>query len=98
MFGIPEWAIGTGFITMMFFAGVGILYRFLPADVRRSRRRGVIGVSVGQSHEALEDIQERLGNVEHLEARLAEVEERLDFAERLLARRPEEQRLPGPPR
>lgn len=33
--------------------------------------------------------------VEHLQGRLAEVEERLDFAERLLASRDQQHQLPG---
>jgi hypothetical protein len=32
---------------------------------------------------------------EHLSARVAELEERVDFAERMLARRQEPDRLPG---
>jgi hypothetical protein len=36
-----------------------------------------------------------LGEVDQLKTRLAEVEERLDFAERLLARRESTEQLPG---
>ncbi|MEO8201181.1 MAG: hypothetical protein ABI679_11715 [Gemmatimonadota bacterium] len=46
-----------------------------------------------------EDVASLQARVTELEAdreRLTELEERLDFAERLLARRPEEGRLPGP--
>jgi len=38
------------------------------------------------------------GEVEQLRRELTEVQERLDFAERLLARRPEAPPLPGTPR
>jgi hypothetical protein len=104
MFGIPEWAIGTGFISFMFFAGIGLMYRFMPPDARRHRlerheqkRLRALGMIGALSHDpgALDDIQDRLGHLEQLEPRLAEVEERLDFAERLLARQADEQKLPG---
>lgn len=43
----------------------------------------------------LDAIHERLAEAESLEARVAELEERLDFAERLLAQQREPERLPG---
>jgi len=45
--------------------------------------------------EELQAIHERLAETEALEARVAELEERLDFAERLLAQQREPERLPG---
>jgi hypothetical protein len=44
----------------------------------------------------LDDIQRRLDELENAEKRLAELEERLDFAERLLTRRQDPARLPPP--
>jgi hypothetical protein len=44
----------------------------------------------------LEDVRERLLRLEDVERRLAEVEERLDFTERLLARQREAERLTPP--
>ncbi len=38
---------------------------------------------------------ELLGDIDQLKTRLAEVEERLDFAERLLARKETNDQLPG---
>ena len=43
----------------------------------------------------LEAIHERLAESESLEARVTELEERLDFAERLLAQQREPERLPS---
>jgi len=40
-------------------------------------------------------LQERVGELEGLSGRMAELEERLDFAERLLVRQREAARLPG---
>lgn len=44
----------------------------------------------------LDDIQRRLDELENAEKRLAELEERLDFAERLLTRQQDPARLPPP--
>lgn len=44
----------------------------------------------------LDDIQKRLDELENAEKRLAELEERLDFAERLLTRQQDPGRLPPP--
>ncbi len=86
MFGIPEWAIGVGTLMLGIFGGIGLLIRLLPPEMRVSRKQRLTQTE----HEMLEDLRRRVGEVEELQSRLAEVEERLDFAERLLARpRPE---------
>ena len=45
-----------------------------------------------------DELQQRLGEVDHLHQRVAELEERIDFAERMLARAPASTALPGEPR
>ncbi len=57
---------------------------------------------LGRSHQAsslnpdeVEALRAELGEVEQLRARMVELEERVDFAERLLARLPEPIKLPG---
>jgi hypothetical protein len=57
----------------------------------------------GKAHDAalraeVEQLQHRLGEVDHLHQRVAELEERVDFAERMLARPPASAALPGDPR
>jgi hypothetical protein len=57
----------------------------------------------GKAHDAalraeVEQLQHRLGDVDHLHQRVAELEERIDFAERMLARPPAPAVLPGDPR
>ena len=47
--------------------------------------------------QALEDVQARLLELDQLKQRVSELEERLDFAERMLASHRDAQRL-GPPR
>jgi hypothetical protein len=78
---IPEWAIGVCVI----FAFTAILVRLLPSGRRRPLLPGAPSPDDVASRPDLEDVQRRL----------AEVEERLDFAERLLAKRDVE-RVPPP--
>jgi hypothetical protein len=86
MFGIPGdifWptaALGT--IISLVFGGVALL-RFLP----KSR------VADRPERDALEDFQVRLGQLDQLQERLGELEERVDFAERLLAKPRDGERL-----
>ena len=76
------WALLTGIVTGGVWLGIVLAGR----QRRLSRQDPVL----------LEDMRERLLRLEDVEKRLAEVEERLDFAERLLARQREPERLPPP--
>ncbi len=75
---IPSWAIGVAFI---------ILAASLPRTVRlllqsrasRAQSRGLSDAELSQIRDGLEDIQRRLGDLE----------ERVDFTERLLAKKRE---------
>jgi len=44
----------------------------------------------------LEGVQTRLGDLEDVQRRLADVEERLDFAERMLAKQRDAERITPP--
>ena len=91
MFGIPGevfWPTAAfGSIILLVFGAV-VLLRYLPQPKSRSVNQ--------PDHDALEDLQARLGQLEQLQERVGELEERVDFTERLLANRREGQRL-GPP-
>jgi hypothetical protein len=92
MFGIPDWAIGASVVTVAFFAGVGALLRLMPPEMRNPGRK-----RLSESERILlEEMQSRLGEVDELRARLADVEERLDFTERLLSREQQGERLAPP--
>jgi hypothetical protein len=91
MFGIPEWAIGAGFITTVVFVGIGLMYRLLPPEARQPKRHGLSA----HERDLLAELPRRVEAAERLEARLADVEERLDFAERMLAKERDNPRLPG---
>lgn len=98
---IPVWGIGVAAIC----AGVGLMIALMQLGEGLSRslfgarreRRGpstVIGMHVGtKSGESTAPPEV----VEDLQRRVAELEERLDFAERILAQRPEAEKL-NPPR
>ncbi len=87
MLGIPEWAIGVGAILMVVSVLKVVTARLMPPGYRQRSWRG----------ETLppetEDLQARLAEVDQLKQRVAELEERVDFAERLLARQREGERL-----
>ena len=89
MLGIPEWAIGVGAILMVVSVLKVVTARLMPPAYRRQRSwRG----------ETLppetEDLQARLAELDQLKQRVGDLEERVDFAERLLARHREGERLP----
>jgi hypothetical protein len=84
MFGIPGevfWPTAAFGALILLISGVVAVFRFLPRPKSRA---------VDQpEREALEELDQ-------LRARISELEERLDFAERLLGRQREGERL-GPP-
>jgi Tfp pilus assembly protein PilN len=71
--------------------GVGGLTLIKALDRRLGGRRGPPALSP----EELEVVRAQLAEVDGLRERIAELEERLDFAERLLAQRGETSQLPG---
>jgi Tfp pilus assembly protein PilO len=89
---MPDWALGVALICVAFFGGIGIMYRFLPESAKGGKRR-----LDAESAERLEMLESKVQELEQGQHRLAELEERVDFAERLLARQNEAERL-APPR
>lgn len=106
MFGIPEWAMGVGFIILVGSLGRALFGGFGGfSGGRRVHGRKASHRELTQGFDdlekrlaALEDAQAQLGTggVDALRSRLSELEERLDFAERLLAQHREGERLPPP--
>src|SRR2546423_12153508 len=97
MFEIPVWAIGVGFIVLCVGVAQVVARRLIPADQLRhaDRLRGRRGSKRGVA-EALEEVEARLGELDDLRKRLGEVEERLDFAERLLTKQRQAERIAPP--
>jgi hypothetical protein len=83
---LPEWAMGVGVIIVAVFGGIGLLIRTLPAHVHKKKADASAALS--------EELRQRLDELDEMRTRLAEVEERLDFAERLLASHRATDRLP----
>jgi len=81
-FGIPEWAIGVGAILAFISVLKVVTARLMPPGYRQRSWRGDI------IPRETEDLQARLAELDELKRRVGELEERVDFAERLLARKP----------
>ena len=99
---IPDWAIGVvsilggvGVLALLIEIGDAVRRRLLgPGPARESRGpHTVIGMHLGTGQPDLAPQPEAL---EDLQRRVAELEERLDFAERLLARQREAERVLPP--
>ena len=88
MFGIPGevfWPTAAfGAIIALVFSGIALL-RLLP-----HRTSGSLEPA---DRETLEELRLRLGQIDQLQQRVGELEERVDFTERLLAQRHEHERL-----
>ena len=97
MVGVPDWAVGVGFIILAGSVAKALSRRFTLlgqlAGPRSSRRDLAQTLDhVQRRLGELEDAQRRLGEGDDVQARLSEVEERLDFAERMLAKQREAER------
>jgi len=90
----PEAAAWFGFLFLTLFVGGGVLV--LRGPVGRALARKIEGRSGGTGD--LAEIEDRLADVDALRQRVGELEERVDFAERLLAQaRADAPQLKGPP-
>jgi hypothetical protein len=101
MWGIPEWAIGVGFIIVATSLARGLRGRFPDGDRLRGGKasRRDLGETLDDLQRRLaelEDAQRRLGEAPDVQSRLSEIEERLDFAERLLAKQRDGERISPP--
>ena len=103
-FGIPEWAIGVGFIILVGSLARVLTGRCLPMDRLRGRAERDLGPVLDDLQRRLGTLEEgqrrlgqrRLGEGEDVQGRLNEVEERLDFVERVLAKQREAERTVPP--
>ncbi len=86
MLGIPEWAIGIAAILAVISVLKVVTARLVPPGYRQRSWRG-------ETPPETEDMQARLAELDELKRRVAELEERVDFTERLLARQREGERL-----
>ena len=82
---IPSWAVGTAFVIVVI-AAAQVVARRLMGRANLGAGQNPAQPDVAGLTQALDDVQRRLG----------ELEERVDFAERLLAKERGAERL-GPP-
>ena len=85
MWMIPSWAIGTAFVIVVI-AVANVVARRLIGGADKSAGQTPTEPDVARFTQALDDVQRRLG----------ELEERMDFAERLLAKERTAERLSPP--
>ena len=90
MFGIPEWAMGVAAILAVVSVLKIVTVRLLPPEARGNRWKG--GWK-GELLQGQEDMQARLAEIDDLRQRVVELEERVDFTERLLAKQRETEQL-----
>jgi predicted nuclease with TOPRIM domain len=100
-FGIPDWAVGVGFIIIAASLAKALIRIAFPGerlsrDPRSPRDIARTVTDLPERLAELDDLRQRLGEVDDLQRRLAEVEERLDFAERLLTKQRDADRLASP--
>src|SRR5215831_10773230 len=88
---IPVWAIGVGFI-LIIISVTQVVGRFLPP--RQGRKFHL--KDLGEHAQALEEVQARLSELDQVKQQLSDLEERLDFTERMLAAQRDAQRLSPP--
>lgn len=92
MFGIPEWAIGVGVVLTFVSVLKLVMVRLMPPGSvgRYGRRSFSFG---GDPNPDQEELQSKIAELDDMKRRVGELEERLDFAERLLAQKRESERL-----
>ena len=98
MFGLPMEivgpVIGMGAIILFVAAGI-VMMRLLTSKITQHELKSRVVDPTERDH-ILEDVQGRFGELDQLKQRISELEERVDFAERLLSKQREGRRL-GPP-
>jgi len=77
-------------VLMVMTAATIVLWPIVRALARRLEGRGTVDAALRAE---VEQLHHRLGDVDALQGRIAELEERLDFTERLLAQTREPDRL-----
>jgi hypothetical protein len=82
--------------TGMMLAGVVLILRGPVGRALARRIDGTAGQSEGLSPAEADELRNRVVELEQQQSRVLELEERLDFAERLLAQQHEPVKLPDP--
>jgi hypothetical protein len=84
-----EMAVAVGGVCVACILAIPLAYRLAPKWIRGGKER------LADEAERVEELERRVGELEARQQRVAELEERLDFAERLLAQQRDAPRV-GP--
>jgi len=88
MFGLPMEIVGpvVGICAIIMSTAAGVvLVRWFSSRMARQELKAS-GVDSAERDQILEDVQVRLSEIDQMKQRIGELEERVDFAERLLAK------------
>jgi hypothetical protein len=91
-FGGPGAPMVVMIVALSLLAATVILWPLMRAFARRLEGKGGVDAAL---REEVEQLHQRLGDVDALQQRVAELEERIDFTERMLARGQSSVALPG---
>ena len=80
-------------ISMLLAVGTFLMF-MVPIAMRNFRKANLVG---RESADELDALRAEIDDLRNLPPRMAELEERLDFAERMLTQQRESARLPGGP-
>ena len=103
--GIPQWALGVGVLLIAISVAKSLSFAIAPGRAEERQRLRGRKPSLRDLSQAIDDIRGKIGDTGELQGRLdemadvqrrlSEVEERLDFAERLLTKQRDAERLPS---
>ena len=98
--GMPDWIWIQNVVFPLIGMGMGVLfmfgaYRIATRWIDRRHERLMLERGAGGGSAAVEQLQARVDQLEDVAARVQDLEERLDFTERVLARQREQGRLPA---
>lgn len=86
-----------GIAAVVLLLGVGLILAALVWPLIKAIARRIEGGAAGAELQAeLEGLRERVRHLEEMQPRMAELEERVDFAERLLAQPQRQERIGQP--
>ena len=88
-----EDVIKFGLVISMVLAGTFLMF-MVPIAMRNFRKANLVG---REGADELDALRAEIDDLRNLPPRMAELEERLDFAERMLTQQRESARLPGGP-
>ena len=98
--GMPDWLWIQNVVFPLIGMGMGVLlmfgvYRIATRWTDRRQERRMLDRGAGAGSQDLRQLQARVDQLEDVAARVQDLEERLDFTERVLAQQRERGRLPA---